>query len=27
VTFMNNINESNLTEGTQFDVKKQDNIF
>ena len=27
VTFMNNINESNLTEGTQFDVKKEDNIF
>ena len=27
VTFMNNINESNLTEGTQFDLKKQDNIF
>ncbi|MDB4041827.1 hypothetical protein N9472_00165 [Methylophilaceae bacterium] len=27
VTFMNNINESNLTEGTQFDIKKQDIIF
>ena len=27
VTFMNNINESNLEEGTKFDVKKQDNIF
>ena len=27
VTFMNNINESNLTEGTQFDIKKQNNIF
>tara|TARA_B100000780_G_scaffold262237_1_gene215225 strand:- start:1343 stop:1750 length:408 start_codon:yes stop_codon:yes gene_type:complete len=27
VTFMNNINESNLTEGTQFDVKKENNIF
>ena len=27
VTFMNNINESNLTEGTQFHIKKQDIIF
>ena len=28
VTFMNNINESNLIDGTQFDVKKgPDNIF
>ncbi|NQW34887.1 MAG: hypothetical protein HQ470_03655 [Methylophilales bacterium] len=28
VTFMNNINESNLIDGTQFDVKKgSDNIF
>lgn len=27
VTFMNNINESNLTEGTQFEIKKQDIIF